>query len=614
MSGRMRGGVPRRKGLAGRVGFAGRIFPLGAFPRRVFPIGAFLAALLLVPPACAPAPDTDGEVASSHGQVARSTHGMVVSAKPLASAVGARVLEQGGNAVDAAVATAFALTVIEPSQSSLGGRTQILIRTPTGEVAGLDGGTEVVPGFDPARMPDAPEPTMGYGTIAVPGTVAALAEALDRYGTWELAEVLAPAIALAEEGFRLTPGQGERMAGAAEHLALYEGSRTHFLRPDGSPWEGGDLFVQPAVARTLRTLARDGPDVFYRGELADAIAAHIRANGGFVTREDLAAYRVREVPVARGSYRDLEVAGTYLPASGATVVQILQTLEALDELSDGEAVAGRVGSPEWADLLARALRAGFEDRLDVGGDPGAHVARITSPEWARERAAGILEGRAGNGTGAPLAEARGTTHLSEAPHATQLAEAPYAIQLAEAPYTTHLSAADRDGGLVALTQSIGPSFGSHVAHPELGFLFASTQGYLVSEPGTRPMSSMAPLFLLRDGEPAYVLGGAGARRIVSALVAVIGRAVDGGMPLTEAMAAPRFHALDGNEIRLEEREGAAWGEAAAEVLRGRGVTVSTSSTPGYFARLHAIERDPSDGSWVGVADSRRSGAAAAPAR
>jgi len=498
--------------------------------------------------------------APSLAQEARSPRGMVVTAKPLASQVGALVLEEGGNAMDAAVAAALALTVVEPAMSSIGGRTQVLVRTSSGVVEAIDGGNEVVAFFDPARMPESPDPTVGYGTVAIPGTVAGLAAALERHGTWTLAQVLAPAIVLADSGFVLTDGQGERWAAAAPHFALYAGSAAHFLRPDGSPYRGGERFRQPALAETLRTLAREGPSSFYRGSLAAAIHGDVQSNGGFLTAEDLAAYRALDARVVRGSYRDREVVGSDLPASGAWVVRILEILEEREAgiMAEGGA-APPVGSPGWVALLADALVQGFDER---------------DRAWEAATDAGAQ---------------------------------------AEPAHTTHLSAADSDGMVVALTQSIGPSFGSHVANPELGFLYASTQGYLATEPGSRPFSSMSPLLVLSGGAPEWVIGGAGARRIISAMVAVLSRGIDGELPLAQAMAGPRFHALGPRDVRVEVRPEAAWSAEAIRELEALGFQVSVSDEPDYFARLHVIRRDRTTGDWVGVADPRRVGAAAAQA-
>lgn len=531
------------------------------------------------------------EPEEAESRVARSTDGMVVAARPLATRVGASVLANGGNAVDAAVATAFALTVVEPAMSSIAGRTQILIRTVDGEMVGLDGGTEVSAGFDPARMPDAPEPTMGYGTVAIPGTVAALSRALREHGSWSLAEVLAPAVSLAEEGFVLSERQGEFWNGAAEFLALHPGGARHFLKADGSPYRAGERFRQPALAATLRTLGEEGPEVFYTGELGRAMVEDVAGNGGFLRSEDLVGYRVRDVPVGRGTYRGWEVVGTHLPASGVTTLQILQVIEAFDELNPEAAVGSRVGSVEWIHVLAQALRIGFEDRVAELGPPEEHAALQASAERARERAAEIRVG-ALRDAAQPV-----TLFLDRAP---------------EPAHTTHLSVADDRGGLVALTQSIGPAFGSHVAHPELGFLYASTQGYIGSAPGSRPMSSMSPLLVLDDGRPAYVLGGAGARRIISAMVGVISRTIDDEVGLEAAMEAPRFHALEGVEVRAEVRPGVSWSDDVLDRLRELGVDVSTSEVPSYFARLHAIRIDPATGELLGVADSRGDGAAMGP--
>jgi gamma-glutamyltranspeptidase/glutathione hydrolase len=503
--------------------------------------------------------------APSLAQEARSPLGMVVSAKPLASQVGALVLEEGGNAMDAAVAAALALTVVEPAMSSIGGRTQVLVRTPDGVVEAVDGGNEVVAFFNPALMPNSPDPTMGYGTVAIPGTVAGLAAALERHGTWSLAQVLAPAIALAEGGFVLTEGQGERWEAAAPYFSLYPGSAAHFLRPDGSPYRGGERFRQPVLAETLRTLAREGPSSFYRGSLAAAIHGDVQSNGGFLTEADLAAYRALDARVVRGTYGDREVVGSDLPASGAWVVRILEILEEMQSAAQVETgAAPPVGSPGWVGLLADALVQGFEER-DRAWEAGTTLA----------------------GAGLPGAEPD-----------------------LEPAHTTHLSAADARGMVVALTQSIGPSFGSHVANPDLGFLYASTQGYLATEPGSRPFSSMSPLLVLSGGEPEWVIGGAGARRIISAMVAVLSRGIDGGLPLAEAMAAPRFHAQGPRDIRVEDRPAAAWGPEAILALESLGFQVSVSSEPGFFARLHVIQRDGASGDWVGVADPRRVGAAA----
>lgn len=517
-----------------------------------------------------------------HEYASRSRQGMVVSGHPLATAAGVEMLERGGNAVDAAVATAFALTVVEPSMSSIGGRTQLLIRTPEGEFAGIDGTTQVAAGYDTAR---APRGTSGYGTIAIPGTVAALDRALHEYGTFTLPEVLAPAIRLAEEGFALSPIEATYLAASAPTLEGFPAARAIFLKPDGTPYGPGERLVQTDLARTLRIIARDGARAFYAGEIGRRMAADLALNGGFVTEEDLERYAAVPARVVRGSYRGHDLVGTYLPASGATTIQILQMLEHFD-------LPALAGSPEWVALLSQAIRIGFTDR---GADLGVEEEKartLTSKEWASERAREI--------------------RVPETLAAIQIGAEQDTYAVDEPPYTTHLSTADSGGGIVALTQSIGPSYGSHVVTPGLGFLYASTQGYLGSAPGARPSSSQSPLIVLQGDRPLYVLGAAGAARILSAITAVLSRAIDEGLSFEEAMFAPRFHPVTVNRIALEHRPGARWPESAYIALRAFGFATQAERDPSFFGRVHGLAFDRATQEYVGVADPRRDGSAAGP--
>jgi N-acyl-D-amino-acid deacylase len=510
------------------------------------------------------------------GPVARSRHGMVVTGAPIATRVGARVLADGGNAVDAAVAAAFALAVVEPTMSGLGGRTQILLRTADGRVAAIDGTTEVPVAYTSGAVDD--DGAYGYATIAVPGTVAALAEALRAHGTWPLVRVLAPAESLATHGFALPDAEARRIAGVARRLAEFPGSRRHFLRPDGTAYDGGEIFRQPALAGTLRTLAERGAGDFYRGELAATLVRELDASGSLVTAADLARYRAESSIVVRGAYRGHELISSYLPASGATTIGILQIL--------GEfPLAGRVGSAPWAALVARALEAGFADRARVREPAHAKAAWLTSPALATERAAEIH---------ASLSAVRGAGG-------------------AESEHTTHLSVADADGSVVALTQSVGPVMGSKVASPALGFVHAATMGYLGAlEPGTRRhWSSQSPLLVVRDDRPVLVLGGAGARRIISGIVETVSRAIDGGLPLPDALAAPRLHPTS-SRVDVEVRPGVAWQIAQIDSLRALDFDVRARDDAPYFARVNAIALDSLTGEWIGAADPRWSGLAAGP--
>ena len=510
-------------------------------------------------------------------QAARSRDGVVVTGSALATAAGAAVLSHGGNAVDAAVAAAFALAVVEPSMSGLGGRTQILLRTADGTVAAIDGTTEV-----PVSYPGGPEndeDAYGVRTIAVPGTVAALDHALSRHGTWPLTMVVQAAITLAEEGFRLPVAEAKRIAAAAPRLRELDGAH-HFLHADGSPYAPGELFRQPALAATLRTIAERGAESFYRGRLANVMADELAAAGAYVTARDLAAYRAEASPVVRGRYRDHELIGSYLPASGATTIEVLQILEHFD-------MPALVGSARWAAILHHALLAGFEDRTAFMPGPATAKAAWLSSDSLAARHASQIRARMGEAL-----DVRAVGGADEPEH------------------TTHLSVADRHGNVVALTQSLGPSMGAKVASAELGFLYAATMEYLGAlESGTRRhWSSQSPLIVVRDGRPTFVLGGAGGRRIIPGIVTTLSRAIDGSLPLDRALASPRLHATP-TRMDLESRSGAAWTEAQIDSLRALGFSTRTRDDAPYFARVNAVAFDSATGEWVGVPDPRWPGAA-----
>jgi gamma-glutamyltranspeptidase / glutathione hydrolase len=566
-------------------------------------IAAAVCAVALASPgftaAQAPAEARGAGAAAQHGasgrdvattQVARSRHGMVTSAEPRATAAGVRMLERGGNAVDAAVATAFALAVVEPSMAGLGGRTQVLIRTPAGEFAGIDGFTEEPAAYTAGRR--APGGETGYGAVGIPGTVAALARTLEQYGTLSLAEVMTPAIELAEHGFPLGVPEAGRLARAAPRLAENEGARRALLKPDGSPYEAGETLRQPELARTLRRIAEAGPAVFYHGEIAERIAADMTAHSGLLTRQDLAAYRAIPSIVVRGRYRDHDLVGTFLPASGMATIQVLQMLERFDLPALGS-------SAERAALVGQAVRIGIRDRGAELGTPEEKARTVTSPEWAAERAreigwpAGTTEEAAARRVPAALATAT-----------------PWDAE----EHTTHLSTADAGGWFVAMTQSLGDAWGAHVVTPGLGFLYAATLGYTSVQPGTprpRPATSQSPFMVVRDGTPVLILGAAGGVRIISAVAQVVSRTLDDGLPLVEALAAPRVHPASPAGLQLEDDRGARWPATVWARLREAGFDIERGTA---FATVHAIAFDPATGEFIGAADPRGAGSAAAPER
>ena len=507
-------------------------------------------------------------------RIATGTRGMVVSGSEHATRAGAQILDRGGNAVDAAVATAIALAVTEPTQSGLGGRTQAVVWSPSAPAFGIDATTVVPAGF---RTPDRPQPEDGYAVIGVPGSVAAWAELIERTGSLPWNEVIAPALRLAEEGFALSEGEAGRLASVAERLAETPGARAVFLAEDGSAFEAGDTLVQPDLARVLRALAEEGPRVFYEGWIAEQMVADLRGAGSVVSLADLRSYDVRESIMVTGSFESLDLVGSYLPASGATTIEALQILDQLD--------LAALEPDDRALAIGRALEASFRDREDARADPDppdVDAAWITSVELAQTRAAEILNGALDFSFVGPD----------------------------ESPNTTHLSVVDGSGMAVSMTQSLGPTGGSRVATQGLGFLYAATMGYLDrSEPGARPWSSQSPLIALRGGDLALVIGGAGARRIISAMVQTLVRSEVEGLPIDEALAAPRLHPTDRWHFEQIDSDVI---PAGAELIRDLGVPVFVRPSSTYFARINAISVG-ADGEMIGIADPRWAwGAASGP--
>lgn len=563
-------------------------------------IHSLTLAVILI--GCSPIPDAPTSPTSPDTPPtlsATSIHGMVVTGSPAATAAGVAILESGGNAIDAAVATALALAVAEPTQSGLGGRTQALVHLADGTSFGFDGTTAVPADYDPDTAEQAED---GYAVIGVPGTVAALDAVLRQGGSMAWADVIAPAIALAEDGVALTGGEADRLASIAERLRQSDGARTAFLRQNGAPYAAGDTLRQPDLAGVLRTLRDEGPDAFYRGRIADAIARDLEDHG-YVRRADLETYRPLPSLLTHGRLGSLDLLGTYLPASGGTTIEALQIIAqvGVDTLSpDERAVA-----------TALSLLAAFEDREAAWNDPRPaeeDAAWITSITRAEERATEIR---------ASLAPPPGTLALVPAP-AARRATFPARTTSVESSFTTHLSVVDDLGNAVSMTQSLGPNGGSRVATPGLGFLYAATLGGYLGrvEPGDRPWSSQSPLIGLRAGRPVFVIGGAGSRRIISGLVGTLLRVEVDGASLSDAIAAPRLHPSSTWTFEKVNGEGSSGTRPAGALLaESLGHDVVERPFDVWFARLNAIAIDRSTGAFEGVADPRWPwGSAAGPER
>ena len=452
------------------------------------------------------------ELSLTPTQINSSKSGVVATADPLATQAGVRMLELGGNAVDAAVAAAFVLSVVDPSMSGIGGRAVLLLRKADGKFHGIDGATQVPKSFEPT---DKQLPDFGYGTIGVPGALAAYSRALKEFGTLPLHLVLQPAIEFAEKGFILP------FSTIDERLMEFPGSRENFLKPDGSPFLVGQHFVQKELASTLRRIAEQGVEVFYKGEIAKAIVLDMQKNGGFVSSSDLANYRARTLSIVNGNYRGFKLVGTGSPPSGYMLIEALHIMEHFDLKA--------IDTAGWSILLCRALKRARQDRDTLPGTPEFRETQMVSKALAADRA---IE----------LSLMKPIEHIS-----------PMTGE-GEQTHTSHLSVVDKEGMIVAMSQSLGPGFGSRVVTPGLGFLYARTmQSNKANIPGSRPRLSQSPFMVLKNGEPFLALGAAGGNRIPSAILNVVSRLIDRGDDIASAMRNPRVH--DGNGCPSLENTG-----------------------------------------------------------
>jgi gamma-glutamyltranspeptidase/glutathione hydrolase len=467
-----------------------------------------------------------------------ATHGMVVTAQSLASAVGVEILKKGGNAVDAAVAVGYALAVVHPCCGNLGGGGFMLIHLASGKDVVLDF-RETAPlaatrdmYLDAAGnvIPDAS--TRGYKSVGVPGTVLGLETALTRYGTMSRAEVMAPAIALAEQGYVLTRPDIDILATGTKAFGQEANVATIFLK-NGQPHAAADRLVQKDLAESLKLIARDGPDAFYRGPIAEAIVAASKAQGGLLSLEDFQRYQVMERDPVRCSYHGYDIVSVPPPSSGGTTIcEILNIVAGLPLASEGYHSAASTHS------LVEAMRRAYLDRNNRLGDP----AFVTNP-LSELLSTGYAE------------KLRATI---EADRATPSSSLKSGLDQ-EGNQTTHYSVIDAAGNAVGVTYTINSYFGAKVIAGNTGFFLndemddftakpgaANMFGLVQSSanaiaPGKRPLSSMSPTLLSRDGHVFMLLGSPGGPRIITAILEVIVNVVDYGMDLQSAVDAPRFH-------------------------------------------------------------------------
>jgi gamma-glutamyltranspeptidase/glutathione hydrolase len=528
-------------------------------------------------------------------QPARGSRGVVATNHPLASAAGAEVLLAGGNAVDAAIAALFTLTVVEPMMVGLMGGGVAHLRMADGRHLVVDGLSTAPAAARPDmyRMaPDAgPEEreaadranVLGALAVAVPGALAAWCHTLARYGSWPLDEVMQPAIRTAARGFSVTPYLSDAIGDARADLLRDTDLAARFL-PDGAPLAAGTRLVQGAYAETLRHIAKTGPSALHGdGALAGLVSESLVTAGGIVTRADLAGATPIERAPIHATYRGFDIFGPPPPASsGVHIAQMLNILEGYDLRALG------FGTPESVHLLAEALKIAFADRSAATADPAfvhVPVERLTSKGYATERRARIDMQRAQSWSADP--------------------------SLRESPNTTHVTVADAAGNVVTTTQTINSLFGARIAIPGTGLIANNYMlnfeprpgGALSVAPGKRVYTSMAPMIVAQGGKPRWALGLPGGLRIFGSAMQAIINLIDHGMELQRAVEAPRVW-TQGFGLELEP----AYPAAVAEALTARGHKVLRVRTIG--GGMNAIAFEP-DGSMTGAACWRADGSVVA---
>jgi gamma-glutamyltranspeptidase / glutathione hydrolase len=546
---------------------------------------------------------------------------MVTTDEQLGSEAGLEILKRGGNAVDAAVAVAFALAVVEPAAGNIGGGGFMLIRLADGKTTFLDY-REVAPGkatgdmyIDKDGKLDAEASTVGYRSVAVPGTVAGLALALRTYGSMKLADVMAPAIRYAETGFAVNKGLAKELREERVGLERDPVSRRIFLN-NAKMFRAGETLRQPELAATLKRIARNGEAEFYSGETAHTLVADMARMGGIITLDDLANYRPKVRDVLHAKYQSdghsWEVLTSPPPSSGGVAI-----IEALNMLQT-------VPLKGWDDvesihMVAEVMRRVFADRAAYLADPdysNVPVAGLTDPCYAKEVFAGIDSQHASSSK----AVKAGNPHVCGVA-ASNSTSPETLVSLGEGPHTTHFSVVDAAGNAVASTYTLNDSYGSH-ATSTAGFLLNDEMDDFTTQPGVpnalyglvqsdansiapghRPLSSMTPTMLLRDGKLSFVTGSPGGPTIISATLLSVLDWMRLGMEPQAAINAPRFHhQWLPDQILMEN----AFPKALESALNARGHNTHRVE---YMGVVNAIGIDAATGDRLGAADPRHNGVA-----
>jgi len=549
--------------------------------------------------------DTKNNVtATGHEQPFRTKHAMVVSVHHLAADAGVEILREGGNAVDAAVATGFALAVVYPYAGNLGGGGFMLVHFATGKSTFIDYRERAPLAATPDMYLDAngnviPNASItGYKSIGVPGSVAGMVYAEKKYGKLTLAKVMAPAIRLASQGYVLTDEEAGQLH--EESMAMFPESKRIFQR-DGNFYKAGEFFKQPELAATLKTIAAN-PDDFYHGRIAKQLAADIQKGGGIITTEDLARYSVKEREPLTGTYKDYTIISAPPPSSGGIAL-----IEALNILEGYNLSRWKDRSPDEMHLIVEAYRRAYMDRTDYLGDPDyvkIPVDQLIDKKYAAAWRTSIVAEQA-----TPSKDLkRPAGFLPPPPTMNDVRH--------ESTQTTHYSVVDAEGNAVSVTTTLNNAFGSGVTATGLGFLlndemddFASKLGVpnmygLIQgpantiAPGKRPLSAMTPTIVLKDDKVRFVLGSPGGGRIITTVANIFLSDADEGLNIQEAVDAPRFHHQYLPDILFMEP---GFSDATVEGLRALGYQLKIG---GHWSDGECIAIDPATGDLEGGQDHR----------
>jgi gamma-glutamyltranspeptidase/glutathione hydrolase len=563
--------------------------------------------------------------ASAQRQPVEARNGMVASASALASEVGAEILRKGGNAVDAAVATGLALAVTYPRAGNLGGGGFLVLRLADGRTTAIDF-REQAPAaatrdmyLDAEGNVVAGRSTIGHLASGVPGTVAGFALALEKYGSGKVswADVVEPARRLAADGFVVTPAFARDLQASAELLGRFPESKRVFLR-DGRFYEPGERFAQADLARTFARLRDRGPREFYEGETARLLAADMVKHGGLIAAADLKAYRAVERAPVRGTYRGHEIVTMPPPSSGGiALLQILGMVEPHDVTALGHNSAAKIH------LFAEAMRRAFRDRAEFLGDPdfvNVPVAGLLDRDYVRGLMANFDPDKATPSEGLAPGKPAGWTPLVDATPDGHLRR--------ETTETTHLSVVDAEGNVASCTYTLNGLFGSGVTAEGTGVLLNNEMddftakvgvrnmyGLLQGEanaiaPGKRPLSSMTPTIVLKDGKPFLVTGSPGGPTIINTTALIVTNVIDHAMSVAQAVDAPRFHHqwqpdVINHEPFLTSADTVARLRAKGHTLATRRLYPNDPEAAGrYYGDGETILVDPATGTLRGANDLR----------